>query len=113
MSQISVSIFVHPHLYDNIKLLSNHCKSLASLSCLYQAAMGIAELITMAMEKDGLAKEDGLKKIWMVDSKGLIVKVAFPFKFSLHRSVQFAFSPPGLRFFFFYLLPPKSLKHAG
>lgn len=40
-----------------------------------QAAMGIAELITMAMEKEGLAKEECLRKIWMVDSKGLIVKV--------------------------------------
>uniref|UniRef100_A0A8D0A7C2 Malic enzyme n=1 Tax=Sander lucioperca TaxID=283035 RepID=A0A8D0A7C2_SANLU len=40
-----------------------------------EAAMGIAELIAMAMEKEGLAKEKCLKKIWMVDSKGLIVKV--------------------------------------
>ncbi|XP_068999498.1 NADP-dependent malic enzyme [Embiotoca jacksoni] len=39
-----------------------------------EAAMGIAELITMAMEKEGLAKKESLKKIWMVDSKGLIVK---------------------------------------
>ncbi|XP_077577766.1 NADP-dependent malic enzyme [Stigmatopora nigra] len=39
-----------------------------------EAAMGIAVLITLAMEKEGLLKEDSLKKIWMVDSKGLIVK---------------------------------------
>uniref|UniRef100_A0A673KSG6 NADP-dependent malic enzyme n=1 Tax=Sinocyclocheilus rhinocerous TaxID=307959 RepID=A0A673KSG6_9TELE len=39
-----------------------------------QAAMGIAELIIMAMEKEGLPREQCIKKIWMVDSKGLVVK---------------------------------------
>uniref|UniRef100_A0A8C9RRC6 Malic enzyme n=1 Tax=Scleropages formosus TaxID=113540 RepID=A0A8C9RRC6_SCLFO len=39
-----------------------------------EAAMGIADLVTMVMEKEGLPGEQCLGKIWMVDSKGLIVK---------------------------------------
>lgn len=37
--------------------------------------MGIAHLLTMAMAKEGVSHADAVKKIWMVDSKGLIVKV--------------------------------------
>lgn len=37
--------------------------------------MGIAHLLTMAMAKEGVSHTDAVKKIWMVDSKGLIVKV--------------------------------------
>ena len=40
-----------------------------------QAAMGIAHLLVMALEKEGVPKAEATRKIWMVDSKGLIVKV--------------------------------------
>ncbi|XP_062843976.1 NADP-dependent malic enzyme [Trichomycterus rosablanca] len=39
-----------------------------------EAAMGIAELIVMAMEMEGSPHDQCMKKIWMVDSKGLIIK---------------------------------------
>ncbi|XP_023388261.1 NADP-dependent malic enzyme, mitochondrial [Pteropus vampyrus] len=39
-----------------------------------EAAMGIAHLLVMALEKEGIPKGEATRKIWMVDSKGLIVK---------------------------------------
>ncbi|MEJ1272798.1 hypothetical protein NN561_003653 [Cricetulus griseus] len=39
-----------------------------------EAAMGIAHLLVMALEKEGIPKAEAIRKIWMVDSSGLIVK---------------------------------------
>uniref|UniRef100_A0A673L1H4 Malic enzyme n=1 Tax=Sinocyclocheilus rhinocerous TaxID=307959 RepID=A0A673L1H4_9TELE len=53
-----------------------------------EAAMGIAELIIMAMEKEGLPREQCIKKIWMVDSKGLIVKVRLSLKHAQMKKLE-------------------------
>lgn len=39
-----------------------------------EANIGIAELLALAMQEEGLPREEAYKRIWMVDSRGLIVK---------------------------------------
>lgn len=39
-----------------------------------EASIGIAKLLLMAMQERGLSLETALSKIWLVDSKGLVVK---------------------------------------
>jgi len=39
-----------------------------------EASIGMSNLLVLAMEREGLSAEEAIKKIYLVDSKGLIVK---------------------------------------
>nr|XP_033805333.1 NADP-dependent malic enzyme, mitochondrial [Geotrypetes seraphini] len=59
-----------------------------------EAALGIAHLIIMAMEKEGVPRKEAIQKIWMVDSKGLIVKGRGNLN---HEKQMFAHNHPHLK----------------
>uniref|UniRef100_UPI00398EDD98 NADP-dependent malic enzyme n=1 Tax=Pristiophorus japonicus TaxID=55135 RepID=UPI00398EDD98 len=59
-----------------------------------EAAIGIANLLVMAMEKQGIPRKQALSKIWMVDSKGLVVQGRANLS---HQKLQFAHPHPELR----------------
>ena len=61
-----------------------------------EAAIGIAQLIAMAMEKrEGVPYAEGIKKVWMKDSRGLIVKESRSCHFlQLHCTISILLKTP-------------------
>uniref|UniRef100_A0A8C2HY72 Malic enzyme n=1 Tax=Cyprinus carpio TaxID=7962 RepID=A0A8C2HY72_CYPCA len=59
-----------------------------------EAALGIAHLLIMAMAKEGVPHDEAVKRIWMVDSKGLIVKGRSNLN---HEKEEFAHDHPHIK----------------
>jgi len=50
-----------------------------------QASLGIANLLVMAMQEEGVSVAEAVSKIWLFDSRGLVTKVLFSFSPRLWR----------------------------
>ncbi|CAK9296290.1 unnamed protein product [Gordionus sp. m RMFG-2023] len=59
-----------------------------------EASIGIASLLTMSMVKSGISEEEAISKIWLVDSRGLIIKERDNGKYDSNHKWRFAKDHP-------------------
>uniref|UniRef100_A0A8C2HYV1 Malic enzyme 3, NADP(+)-dependent, mitochondrial n=1 Tax=Cyprinus carpio TaxID=7962 RepID=A0A8C2HYV1_CYPCA len=82
------------HLLQNIYTRNSRIIRCVCFLSYDQAALGIAHLLIMAMAKEGVPHDEAVKRIWMVDSKGLIVKGRSNLN---HEKEEFAHDHPHIK----------------